>query len=116
MQNAGHARSHTKQVNIRFTPKEKQALEEAAQRSGLNLSTWARETLLEALETSPSRLALLFQATVFEANRLTVMALQEGKDLSSEAVRDRIEAQALAAAGEVCGRWLHLFREQKEAA
>jgi hypothetical protein len=116
MEKLDKAKNHTKQVNIRFTPSERQALDEIARRSGMNVSTWAREVLLEALGTSPGRVALLFQAAVYETNRLTAIALQEGESLSSNAVRDRIERQARATAEEVCERWLRLFKRQEKAA
>lgn len=109
MQNVTSGRIYTQQLNIRLRPEEKQALENRATEAGKRPGEWSREALLDSCEVAPQeRRRLVLLAIGNEINRLTLIALYNQEDISSEAFQQRIEQQARASAEVNVERWLRL--------
>jgi hypothetical protein len=85
-------------VHARLTNDEQQRVGACAQARGLTVSKWVRETLLEALETSPLEARLkVFIAAETAAIRLSLEEWQQGRHLTEPEVQERIERLAIAA-------------------
>jgi len=85
-------------VHARLTNDEQQRVGACAQARGLTVSKWVRETLLEALETSPLEARLkVFTAAETAAIRLSLEEWQQGRHLTEPDVRERIERLSIAA-------------------
>lgn len=109
MNTTENGRIYTEQLNIRLRPEEKQALETQAAERGRSLGEWSRETLLQACAVTPeARKLMLVTVMGTEINRLTLMAVQDQLDLSSDSVRQEIERQASTQAAGILDRWLSL--------
>ena len=85
-------------VAARLTGMEQKQVLERAEASGLTVSEWVRQTLLETLYTSPQELRLMtFIAAEGAALRLAMEEWQQGRHLTEPDVRERIERLSIAA-------------------
>lgn len=88
-------------AHARLTEAEEKLVKAQAEMRGMTTSQWVRETLLEALVTSPAERRLMsFIATQTVAIRVSMEEWQAGKDLSNPTVQERIHRLAADAARE----------------
>jgi hypothetical protein len=92
-------------VRARLTKDERTRVVEHARARGITVSKWVRDTLLEALDTSPTERRLTtFVAAQTLGIRLAMEEWQQGQDISKPDVRERIERLATEAARQFAAR------------
>ena len=103
-------------ASIRLTPEQKKAIEEAARKAKMSPSEWARKQMLESIEPAPeARRIMLVNAIASEILLLTLAAIQNQEDVSTDKNRQRIEREAITTAEATLNRWLSLSESQKGA-